>query len=169
MRQRFLALTVVFAVAGALGHSAYARARTHSVTGTGIHLFTSALVHSKEPTPTGMIQRSTDIVELSGDLDGRVLYHPMSVFNSVNGTLVNTGHQVFSGTILGSAPVMIHDDRFRFEVNLNTGTESGEVHLSHHIAGPKVRCDLLIHGTGTKTSDGNPIVAYNGRCRFNKD
>jgi len=124
------------------------------------------MIHSKELTDSGMIQRSTDIVELSGDLKGRVLYHPTSVFDFVKGTLVNTGHQVFSGTILGSAPVMIHDDGFRFEVNLNTGTESGEVHLSDRIAGPKVRCDLVIVGTGTKTAEGNPIVDYSGTCTF---
>ena len=45
------------------------------------------------------------------------------------GTLVNTGDQVYSGTIAGSAPVMIHDDQFRFEVNLATGEESGRVYL----------------------------------------
>jgi hypothetical protein len=141
---------------------------THSVSGSGVHFFTTMMIHSQQPTPTGMIQRSTDIVELSGDLKGRVLYHPTSVFDFVNGTLVNTGHQVFSGTVLESAPVMLHDDEFRFEVNLNTGTESGEVHLSDRIAGPKVRCDLVIAGTGTKTPEGNPIVDYKGTCTFKK-
>ena len=33
---------------------------------------------------------------------------------SSQGTLVNTGDQVYSGTIAGSDPVMIHDDQFRF-------------------------------------------------------
>ena len=141
---------------------------THPVAGSGVHLFTSSVIHSQELTPTGMIQRSTDIVELSGDLKGRVLYHPTSVFDFVNGTLVNTGNQVFSGTVLGSSPVMLHDDEFRFEVNLNTGRESGEVHLSDRIAGPKVRCDLIITGTGAKTPEGNPIVDYTGTCTFKK-
>ena len=89
-----------------------------------------------------MIQQSTEIVELAGDLRGRVLYHVTSVFDFVNGTLVNTGDQVYSGTIAGSAPVMIHDDQFRFDVNLVTGKETGRVFLFNHIAGPKVRCAL---------------------------
>jgi hypothetical protein len=41
-----------------------------------VHYFTTAMIHSQTPTATGMIQRSTDIIELSGDLKGRVLYHP---------------------------------------------------------------------------------------------
>jgi hypothetical protein len=123
-------------------------------------------VHSKEVTATGMVQRSTDIVELTGDLKGMVLYHPTSVFDFVNGTLVNTGHQVFSGTVLGSTPVMLHDETFRFEVNLNTGAESGEVHLIDRIDGPKVRCDLIIDGTAVKTPEGNFIVGYTGTCTF---
>ena len=86
------------------------------VSGTGTHLFSTAIVHSTTPTATGFIQRSTDIVELRGDLNGRVLYHPTSVFDFAAGTLVNTGDQVFSGTVLGSEPVAIHDDSFRFDV-----------------------------------------------------
>ena len=80
------------------------------VAGSGTHYLTTAIVHSTEPSPTGMIQRSTETVDLTGDLTGRILYHPTSVFDFVNGTLTNTGHQVFSGTVLGSAPVMLHDD-----------------------------------------------------------
>src|SRR6185369_5881556 len=45
----------------------------------------------------------------------------------VHKMLVNTGNQVYSGTIAGSAPVMLHDDRFRFQVNLATGEEHGRV------------------------------------------
>jgi hypothetical protein len=116
----------------------------------------------------GMIQRSTDIVELSGDLKGRVLYHPTSIFDFVNGTLVNTGHQVFSGTILGSAPVMLYDDEFRFEVNLVTATESGEIHLTDRLAGPKIACDLMASGTGVKTPEGNALVDYAGTCTLKK-
>jgi len=142
---------------------------TRSVSGRAVHFFTTAIIHSQTPTETGMIQRSTDIIELSGDLKGRVLYHPTSVFDFVNGTLVNTGHQVFSGTVLGSAPVLLHDDEFRFEVDLNTGgLESGEVHLSGRIAGPKIRCDLVAVGTGAKTPEGNGIVDYRGTCTFRK-
>ena len=142
---------------------------TRSVSGSAVHFFTTAIIHSQTPTETGMIQRSTDIIELSGDLKGRVLYHPISVFDFVKGTLVNTGNQVFSGTVLGSAPVLLHDDEFRFEVDLNTGgLESGEVHLSDRIAGPKIRCDLVAAGAGAKTPEGNSIVDYSGTCTFKK-
>ena len=141
---------------------------TRPVAGKAVHFFTSAMIHSRETTAVGMIQRSTDIVELSGDLKGRVLYHPTSVFDFVNGTLVNTGHQVFSGTILGSAPVMLYDDEFRFEVNLVTAAESGEIHLTTRLAGPSIKCDLVASGTGVKTPEGNAIVDYSGTCTFKK-
>ena len=142
---------------------------TRSVSGTAVHYFTTAIVHSETPTPTGRVQRSTDIVELSGDLKGRVLYHPTSVIDTVKGTLVNTGSQVFSGTVLGSEPVLLHDDRFRFEVDLKPGgKESGEVHLTNMLAGPKISCDLVVVGAGAKTSDGNAIVDYRGACTFKK-
>jgi hypothetical protein len=141
---------------------------TQSVAGSGVHFFTTAVIHSKEQTEVGMIQRSTEIVELKGDLTGRVLYQPISVFDFVKGTLVNTGHQVFSGTVLGSPPVMLYDDQFRFEVNLSTGVEFGEVHLSDRLAGPKVRCDLVVTGTGAKTPEGNAIAEYSGTCTFKK-
>lgn len=135
------------------------------VSGSGVHYFTTAIIHSQEPTATGMVQRSTDIVDLSGDLEGRILYHPVSVFDFVEGTLVNTGHQVFSGTVLGSDPVMIYDEWFRFDVNLFTGETIGEVYLLDHVAGPRVRCELNIVGTG-QTPAGDAVVQYDGRCRF---
>jgi hypothetical protein len=128
-----------------------------------VHLFATAIVHSKEFTKTGLIQRSTETVELTGDLVGRVLYHPTSVFDFVKGTLINTGDQVFSGTVLGSAPLMTHDDEFRFEVNLSTGTTLGEVHFVNRIAGPNVRCHLNVVGTGM-TADGNSTFDYTGEC-----
>jgi len=139
--------------------------RMVQVAGSGVDLLKGAIVHSKETTPTGMIQRSTETVELYGDMRGRVLYHVTSVFNFVEGTLVNTGNQVYSGTIAGSEPVMIHDDQFRFSVNLNTGAETGAVFLIDHIAGPKVRCTLQVVGTGPN-SDGNPTFHYTGECVF---
>lgn len=135
------------------------------VAGTGFDDLKGAIVHWEQPTPTGKIQRSTETVELFGDLRGRVLYHVTSTIDTVNGTLVNTGDQVYSGTIAGSAPVMIHDDQFRFEVNLVTGTEIGQVFLFNHIAGPKVRCHLDVVGTGVN-ADGNPTFSYTGECRF---
>lgn len=139
--------------------------RTETVAGSGTDLLTTAIVHSKETTATGMIQKSTEIVELNGDLTGKVLYHVTSVFDFVNGTLVNTGEQVYSGTIAGSDPVLIHDDQFRFDVNLVTGAESGQVYLHNHIAGPKVRCTLQVVGTGMN-SEGNPTFDYTGECQF---
>ena len=135
------------------------------VAGSGFDDLKNAIVHSQKPTPTVMIQQSTEIVELYGDLRGRVLYHVTSVFDFVNGTLVNTGDQVYSGTIAGSAPVMIHDDGFRFDVNLVTGEEAGRVFLFNHIAGPKVRCALEIVGT-VLNAEGNPTFDYSGKCTF---
>ena len=140
---------------------------TVKVAGTGFDDLKNAIVHSQKPTPTGMIQQSTETVELYGDLRGRVLYHVTSVFDFVNGTLVNTGDQVYSGTIAGSAPVMIHDDQFRFEVNLVTGRKAGQVFLFNHIAGPKVRCTLDVVGTG-RNAEGNPTFTYTGVCSFRR-
>jgi hypothetical protein len=60
---------------------------------------------------------------------------------------------------------MIHDDQFRFDVNLGTGAETGSVFLVDHIAGPKVRCVLEVVGTGVN-SGGNPTFNYNGECIF---
>jgi hypothetical protein len=139
--------------------------RTIKVSGTGTDLLNGALIHSKKPTATGMIQRGTEIVELTGDLSGKILYHVTTVIDNQKGTLVNTGDQVFSGTIAGSEPVMIHDSRFRFQVNLATGADSGSVYLFDHIAGPRVRCELKVTGTG-KTADGNPTFSYTGVCKF---
>jgi hypothetical protein len=138
---------------------------TIAVAGSGFDQLTTAIIHSKETTSTGMIQKSTEIVELTGDVKGRVLYHVTSVFDFAHGTLVNTGDQVFSGTIAGSAPVMIHDDQFRFDVNLATGSEIGHVFLFNHIAGPKARCTLDVVGTGL-TPEGNPTFTYKGQCVF---
>ena len=139
--------------------------RTIAVAGSGVDLLNTALIHSKDNTPTGMIQKSTEIVELKGDLNGRILYHVTSVFDFAHGTLVNTGDQVYSGTIAGSAPVMVHDNQFRFEVNLATGSEKGRVYLFDHIAGPKVKCTLDVVGTGA-TAEGNPTFTYTGHCVF---
>lgn len=138
---------------------------TVAVAGSGEDHLATAIVHSQEPTPTGKIQKSTEIVVLNGDLKGFVLYHVTSVFDFAAGTLVNTGDQVFSGTVAGSAPVMVHDDQFRFRVNLATGEESGKVYLFDHIAGPKVRCQLDVVGTGL-TAEGNPTFDYRGTCTF---
>ena len=173
MRRIVTALIAVTVLACAMASDARGpqdqESRTRAVSWRAVHYFTTAIIHSQTPTATGMIQRSTDIIELSGDLKGRVLYHPISVFDFVKGTLVNTGNQVFSGTVLGSSPVLLHDDEFRFEVDLNTGgLESGEVHLTDRIAGPKIRCDLVAVGAGETTPEGDSIVDYSGTCTFKK-
>jgi len=174
MRQ---ALAVAATTAIALVYAATSAARfpqadeslTRSVSGTAVHHFTTAIIHSQVPTATGMVQRSTDIVDLDGDLKGRVLYHPTTVIDTVKGRLVNTGSQVFSGTVLGSEPVLLYDDRFRFDVDLKTGgVESGEVRLSKSLAGPKVGCDLVIVGAGAKTPEGDAVVEYRGTCTFKR-
>jgi hypothetical protein len=139
--------------------------RVVQVAGDGVDLVSGAIIHSKTNTPTGTIQKSTGSVELNGDLHGRVLFETTSIFDSAKNTLVNTGDQVYSGTIAGSEPAMIHDSQFRFEVNLTTGADSGSVYLLDHIAGPRVRCTLRVVGTG-KNADGNPTFNYTGECRF---
>ena len=139
--------------------------RTVPVAGGGFDSLNTAIVHSKQDTPTGSIQTSTETVELTGSLIGRVLYQVTTAIDTAHGTLVNTGHSVFSGTIAGSAPVLIHDDQSRFEVNLVTGKERGQVSLADHLSGPKVRCTLDVVGTGVN-ADGNPTFTYTGQCTF---
>jgi hypothetical protein len=135
------------------------------VAGSGVHFMTTVIVHSSDPTETVMIQRSTETIDLTGDLTGRILYQPTSVIDFTNLTLTNTGHQVFSGTVLGSAPVMLYDDEFRFEVNLATRAATGKVYLTDNIAGPKIRCELDIVATG-QTVEGNVTADYTGYCKF---
>ncbi|MEM1411952.1 MAG: hypothetical protein AAGH19_06280 [Pseudomonadota bacterium] len=135
------------------------------VSGTAIHYFSTALSHSEGPTPRGMVQYTTDTIELFGDVEGRVLYQPVTrIFFDTN-TLVNRGNQVFSGTVLGIGPVMLHDDQFRFEVNMETGETNGKVWLNNRIAGPLIRCRLDIVGTGF-TEAGDGLAEYSGRCRM---
>jgi hypothetical protein len=147
------------------GEASGSKVRSVQVSGNGTDLANGAIIHSKSDTPTGTVQKSTETVELKGDLIGRVLYHVTSTINLANQTLVNSGDQVFSGTVAGSEPVLLHDDRFSFQVNLKTGTESGSVYLIDHIAGPQVQCTLHVVGTG-KDADANPTFDYTGRCDF---
>jgi hypothetical protein len=142
--------------------------RVRPVSGSGVHYWKTAIVHSSEATETGMIQTSTETIDLSGDLTGRILYQPTTVIDFTTGTLVNTGHQVFSGTVLGSAPVMLHDDEFRFDVNIATGTGAGTVYLTDNIAGPKIRCELDVITTGM-TPEDDVTADYTGFCRFKND
>ncbi|MEE4296467.1 MAG: hypothetical protein V2J20_07625 [Wenzhouxiangella sp.] len=144
--------------------------RWQSVSGTGIHYFDdmpgrNVIIHSVVPTETGIQQRSTETIDLFGDLEGRVLYQPETIINGQAGTLVNTGNQVFSGTVLGKGPVLLHDDLFRFDVNLQTGETYGEVFLVDRIDGPRVACLLEIFGTGFD-ENGNGLAEYVGRCKL---
>jgi hypothetical protein len=113
--------------------------------------------------PGRLTRISTAIVELEGDLHGRVLYQVTTRIDSARGKLTNTGRQVYSGTIAGSEPVMLYDDSFIFEANLATGYEHGQVYLVHHLGGPAVRCMLEVSGTG-KDGNDNPTFTYRGDC-----
>ncbi len=138
-----------------------------SVSGSAVHYFTTGIVHAEEPTADGLVKRSTEIIELTGDLNGYILYHPTSVIDDAAGTLVNTGTQVFSGTVAGSGPVILHDDSFRFEVDLATGETMGEVHLRRSADAPHPEywydCDLVVVGTGV-TPEGDGLAEYSGTC-----
>lgn len=140
---------------------------TIPVAGSAIHFFTTAVIHSQEPSETGMIQRSTEVIALSGSLEGFILYHPTSTFNHTTETLVNTGTQIFSGTIAGSDPVILHDDTFRFDVDLTTGATLGHVQLRRSKDAPNPgawwECDLVVVGTGM-TPDGDAMADYTGEC-----
>jgi hypothetical protein len=142
---RSLFLTIAFAIvlgcalaAADVGRRATAAPSAHTaqdepervrpVAGSGVHYLATAIVHSRQPTETGMIQTSTETIDLNGDLTGRILYQPTTVIDFATQTLVNTGHQIFSGTVLGSAPVMLHDDKFRFDVSLATSAGAGKVY-----------------------------------------
>lgn len=137
------------------------------VSGSGVAFASTAIIHSEEPTATGMIQRSTSIIELAGDLTGYVLFHPTSEFDFAGGTLVNTGTQIFSGTVLGSGPVILHDDTFRFDVDLATGETLGTGRFSRSHDAPHkggwYECDLIVVGTGA-TPEGNFTSDYTGTC-----
>ncbi len=141
--------------------------RSIPVSGSGVDLLSAAIVHSQEPTPNGMRQQATESVRLWGDMEGYVLYHVTSEFDFTTNTLVNTGTQFFSGTIAGSDPVVLHDNEFRFVVDLTTGAETGEVHFRRSQDAPHpswwYECDLVVVGTGLN-ADGDPTFDYSGDC-----
>jgi hypothetical protein len=157
-------------VCHAQGDAEGSRWNWKEVSGTGIHYFDdqpgrNVIVHEVVPTETGVVQRSTETIDLFGDLQGRVLYQPVTVIDNGAGKLVNTGNQVFSGTVLGIGPVLLHDEIFRFDVNLQTGETLGRVFLIDRIDGPSVVCVLEIVGTGFDES-GNGLAEYSGFCRL---
>lgn len=151
-------------------HAANGKGLWQEVSGTAIHYFDevpgrAAITHAATPTDVGINLRTTETIDLSGDLNGRILYQPQTVIDNVEGTLVNTGNQVFSGTVLGVGPVLLHDDLFRFDVNLLTGETIGKAFLVDRIDGPNIDCVVDIVGTGF-TEEGNGLAAYSGRCRI---
>lgn len=162
-----LAVLLVAAVATSTHRADAAPMQAVPVSGEGVHLFSTAIVHSQRPTPTGMVQRSTDIVTLTGDLHGHILYHPTATFDLSSDTLEVTGTQFFSGTIHGSEPVILHDDRFRFEVDLTTGATVGQVFLGRSNDAPHPgrwsECHLDVVGTGL-TPAGDATFVYSGAC-----
>ncbi len=137
------------------------------VSGSGMDLASEAIVHSEESTPTGVIKRLTENVRLTGDLSGYVLYQATQEFDFVNNTLLVTGTNFFSGTIAGSDPVILRSDESRFDVDLVTGEETGNVHLTRSNDAPDngswYECDLVVVGTGL-TPEGNPTFTYSGAC-----
>lgn len=167
-------MAIGVALALAAGCCAAETAATNSpaasieVSGTGTDISSGAIVHSRVQTPKGTVQISTEIVELRGDLVGKVLYQVTSTVDPTKEKLVNTGDQVFSGTVAGSDPVMIRDTKFHFEAHLKTGEDFGDVYLSQPMAGPEVRCTLHVVGTG-KDAGGNPMFNYQGHCRFGRE
>ena len=138
-----------------------------AISGGGIHDFSTQIVHRTKQTGCGKREITTESIELWGDLEGRVLYQPRGVYNFNKGTLVNTGNQVFSGTVKGSRPVMLYDDAFRFEVNLFTGAVHGEVYLTQPISGPRMSCELTVTGDGAQPGE-QPEFSYSGFCRVKK-
>lgn len=141
--------------------------QTVSVSGTATHYFSTAITHSETPVQGGMVNRSTDIIRLSGGIEGFVLYHPTSQIDFATQTLVNTGAQVFSGSIGGAEPVLLYDDTFRFEVDLTNGATTGRIHLRRSESSPHPEfwweCDLDAVGTGM-TPEGDGLADYSGSC-----
>ncbi len=158
-----LAGTAILTSAAAIAGSEKAVA----VSGSGVDIASEAIIHSEQTTPTGMIRALTEIVELTGDVHGKVLYQATQEFDFAANTLVVTGANVFSGTIAGSDPVILRSDESRFEVNLATGEETGRVHLTRSNDAPDTgswyECDLVVVGTG-QTPEGNPTFDYSGTC-----
>jgi hypothetical protein len=171
MRRKSAIRVSMAALAGAViltSSSAVAvRQETIPVSGSAVDFASEAIIHSQESTPTGIIQKATEIVQLSGDLSGYGLYQTTREFDFVNSSLVITGENLFSGTITGSDPVILRSVESRFEVDLATGEEVGHVHLTRSNDAPNkgswYECDLVIVGTG-QTPEGNFTSDYSGQC-----
>jgi hypothetical protein len=138
-----------------------------AVSGSAALLAASETIHSTVEIDGGLIQRSTIAGRITGDLDGVFLFHPTSVIDFASGTIVNTGTQVFAGSVAGSDPVILHDDRFHFEIDLGTGATTGTVHFgrSNDAAhrGGWFECDLVVVGVGI-SPEGDILSEYTGHC-----
>jgi hypothetical protein len=138
-----------------------------SVSGSGVDLASQAIVHSEQSTPTGKIRKLTEIVRLTGDLNGYVLYRATQEFDFTSNKLVITGDNTFSGTIAGSDPVLLASESSRFEVDLSTGAETGRVHMTRskdaRHADHWYDCDLVVVGTG-QSPEGDATFDYTGTC-----
>jgi hypothetical protein len=138
-----------------------------AVSGSTALLRASEAIHSTAEVEGGLIQRSTIAGRLTGDLDGVILFHATSVIDFTSGTVVNTGTQFFAGSVAGSDPVILHDDRFRFDIDLGTGATTGRVRFARSNDAPHrggwFECDLVVVGTGT-SPEGDILSEYSGRC-----
>jgi hypothetical protein len=136
------------------------------VAGNAVLLSDTMVVHSSEPTASGLIERSTSVVKLTGDVSGLVLFHATTEIDFFTSTLVNTGTQLFSGTIAGSDPVILHDDQFVFVVNLATGDIFGDAPFDRSKDAPHrsywYECNLYIVGVSTPNADD--VSEYSGEC-----
>ena len=155
---------VVILLAPSALHAESTDSNWFDVSGNAVHFFSTSISHSEETVDGGKLAYTTDTIDIKGDLNGRVVYHIKSVFDFQKQTLVNTGHQVFSGTIKGSMPVLILDDQFEFNVKLDTGAVLGKVYLNQTLAGESIECNLTITGTGY-AENGDGLADYNGKCR----
>jgi hypothetical protein len=156
---------IALIVALARGAQPQGTPRTVHVSGSGVDRADGAIVHSEQQGASGLVRTATEIVELEGDLHGRVLYQVTTRIDAERHKLTNTGRQVYSGTVAGSGPVLLYDDQFVFNVDLTTGAEHGAVYLVHQLGGPAVRCELAVQGGG-RDAGGNPAFTYSGECRF---
>lgn len=145
-----------------------AASQTFPVAGGVVYYLSQEVVHSQQPTTNGLIQLSTVMVRLTGDLDGWVLFQPVGTFDFAAQTLVNTGgKQVFSGTVKGLGPVMLHDADFVFDLDLTDGSFVGDVSLGRSKDSPGsgwFECHLTVIGTGAVTPEGDTLSDYTGEC-----
>lgn len=143
------------------------KGQTFAVSGSAVHYLSTSVVHSQQQTANGMVQLSSEVIRLTGDVNGYVLYHPTGTFDFANQTLVNTGTQIFSGTVAGSGPVIMHDDQFRFDINLANGATTGSVYLGRSKDAPDkggwFECNLSVTVTGW-TPEGDNLSDYTGEC-----